>query len=87
MEQDLDALAKRIFQITMEGLTWRTAYEQIEIAYGMKKLRVGATVEDDKVLLLFIVYYYLFIIYYLLFIYFLFIFLFIYLFIYLSIFV
>lgn len=34
----------------MDGLTWRTAYEKIEIAYGMKKLRVGCTVEDDKVL-------------------------------------
>ena len=49
MEQDLDELAKRIFAIQMDGLVWRTVYEKIEIAYGMKKLRVGATVEDDKV--------------------------------------
>ncbi len=38
----------------MDGLVWRTAYEKIEIAYGMKKLRVGATVEDDKVIFTYI---------------------------------
>ena len=47
----MDLLAKRIFDIKLDGLVWRTAYEKVEIAYGMKKLRVGVTVEDDKVIL------------------------------------
>ena len=34
----------------MDGLTWRSEYKQVEIAYGMKKLQMGCTVEDDKVL-------------------------------------
>ncbi len=34
----------------MDGLLWKTNYEKVEIAYGMKKLRLGCTVEDDKVI-------------------------------------
>ena len=49
-EQDLDELAKRIFQLEIDGLVWRTEYEKVPIAFGMNKLRVGCTVEDDKVL-------------------------------------
>jgi len=33
----------------MEGLEWRTQYEKVEVAFGMKKLRIGCTVEDEKV--------------------------------------
>mmetsp|Transcript_87241 Transcript_87241/g.121049 ORF Transcript_87241/g.121049 Transcript_87241/m.121049 type:complete len:218 (+) Transcript_87241:65-718(+) len=49
-EQDLDELAKRIFALEIDGLMWRTEYRLVEIAFGMKKLQVGCTVEDDKVL-------------------------------------
>jgi elongation factor 1-beta len=49
-EQDLDALAKKIIEIQMEGLQWRTEYKKVPVAYGMYKLQIGCTVEDDKVL-------------------------------------
>jgi len=29
---------------------WRTEYKLVDIAFGMKKLQLGCTVEDDKVL-------------------------------------
>ena len=48
-EQDLDALAKKIFEIEMDGLQWRTEYKKVPVAFGMYKLQLGATVEDDKV--------------------------------------
>ena len=37
-------------KIEIDGLVWRTEYRLIEIAYGMKKIQMGCTVEDDKVL-------------------------------------
>jgi elongation factor 1-beta len=49
-EQDLDALAKKILQIEMDGLQWRTEYKKVPVAYGMYKLQMGCTIEDDKVL-------------------------------------
>merc|ERR1712023_335386 len=48
-DQDFDDLAKRILAIEVDGLMWRTQYNIIEIAYGMKKLQMGCTIEDDKV--------------------------------------
>ena len=48
-EQDLDELAKRIFTIEIDGLTWRTEYKKLPIAFGMMKLQIGCTVEDAKV--------------------------------------
>ena len=48
-EQDLDELAKRILGIEIEGLMWRTEYKLVEIAFGMKKIQMGCTIEDDKV--------------------------------------
>eukprot|EP00340_Litonotus_pictus_P007113 CAMPEP_0170523234 /NCGR_PEP_ID=MMETSP0209-20121228/8664_1 /TAXON_ID=665100 ORGANISM="Litonotus pictus, Strain P1" /NCGR_SAMPLE_ID=MMETSP0209 /ASSEMBLY_ACC=CAM_ASM_000301 /LENGTH=234 /DNA_ID=CAMNT_0010811219 /DNA_START=9 /DNA_END=713 /DNA_ORIENTATION=- len=49
LEQDFDALAKKIHTIKMEGLEWKQEYKIDEIAFGMKKLIVGLVVEDDKV--------------------------------------
>jgi len=49
-EQDLDELAQRIFKIEMDGLQWRTEYKKVPVAFGMYKLQVGATIEDDKIL-------------------------------------
>jgi len=48
-EQDLDELAKRIFQLEIDGLQWRTEYKKVPIAFGMNKLQVGCTIEDAKV--------------------------------------
>lgn len=49
-EQDLDVLAKKILEIEMDGLQWRTEYKKVPVAYGMYKLQMGCTIEDDKVL-------------------------------------
>jgi len=48
-ETDLDALAKKILGIEMDGLFWKTEYKKEPIAYGVFKIVIGATVEDDKV--------------------------------------
>lgn len=49
-EQDLDALAAKILQIEHEGLQWKTQYKKVPVAYNIKKLQLGFTIEDDKVL-------------------------------------
>jgi len=48
-ETDLDVLAKKILGIEMDGLFWKTEYKKEPIAYGVFKIVIGATVEDDKV--------------------------------------
>lgn len=48
-ETDLDALAKRIFEIKMDGLYWKTQYKKEPVAFGIFKLLIGVTVEDEKV--------------------------------------
>mmetsp|Transcript_45744 Transcript_45744/g.52725 ORF Transcript_45744/g.52725 Transcript_45744/m.52725 type:complete len:234 (+) Transcript_45744:77-778(+) len=46
-DQDLDALAKKVLAITMEGLTWKSEYKTPEVAFGIKKLQIGCVVIDD----------------------------------------
>lgn len=48
-ETDLDELAKRIIEIEMDGLLWKTQYKKEPVAYGIFKLVIGATIEDAKV--------------------------------------
>ena len=48
-ETDLDALAKKIFDIKMDGLYWKTQYKKEPVAFGIFKLIIGVTVEDEKV--------------------------------------
>jgi elongation factor 1-beta len=48
-ETDLDALAKKILAIDMDGLAWKTEYKKEPIAYGVFKILIGATIEDAKV--------------------------------------
>jgi len=48
-ETDLDALAKLILAIEMDGLFWKTEYKKEPIAYGVFKIVIGCVVEDDKV--------------------------------------
>jgi elongation factor 1-beta len=48
-ETDLDALAQEIFQIKMDGLYWKTQYKKEPVAFGIFKLIIGVTVEDEKV--------------------------------------
>jgi len=50
-DTNLDTLAKKILDIKWEngGLYWKTQYRKEPIAYGIEKLIIGVTVEDDKV--------------------------------------
>ena len=47
---DLDALAKKLIaEITMDGLFWKTEYRKDPVAFGIFKLIIGFSLEDDKV--------------------------------------
>lgn len=47
---DLDKLAKKLFNdITQEGLFWKTEYKKEPVAYGIFKLIVAFSLEDEKV--------------------------------------
>ena len=48
-ETDLDKVAQNIFKIKMEGLYWKTEYKKEPVAFGIFKLIIGVTVEDEKV--------------------------------------
>jgi translation elongation factor EF-1beta len=48
-EQDLKALAERIYKIEMDGLIWNKDLKILPVAFGMNKLQVGCVVEDAKV--------------------------------------
>lgn len=48
-DTDLQALADKILGIEMEGLMWKTEWKKEPVAYGIFKIVIGATVEDDKV--------------------------------------
>lgn len=45
----MDALAKEILKIEMDGLVWKTEYKKEPIAYGVFKLHIGCVIEDEKV--------------------------------------
>ena len=49
-EVDLDDLAKRLLdEIKMDGLLWKTEFKKEPVAFGVWKLVIGCTVEDEKV--------------------------------------
>lgn len=48
-ETDLDKLAQKIFKISKDGLYWKTEYKKEPIAFGIFKLLIGVTVEDEKI--------------------------------------
>ena len=48
-ETDLEALANKILGIEMDGLQWKTQWKKEPVAYGVFKIQIGATVEDEKV--------------------------------------
>jgi len=48
-ETNLDDLAKKIIEIEMDGLFWKTEYKKEPVAYGINKIVIGAVVEDLKV--------------------------------------
>ena len=48
-DTDLTALANKILGTEMDGLFWKTEWKKEPVAYGIFKIQIGATVEDDKV--------------------------------------
>ena len=49
-ETNLDDLAKKIFsEITQDGLFWKTEYKKEPVAFGIFKLIIGFSLEDEKV--------------------------------------
>ena len=49
-EIDLDVLGKRICEeIKQDGLFWKTEFKKEPVAYGVYKIMIGMTIEDDKV--------------------------------------
>ena len=50
-DTDLDAVAKRVLAIRgpAEGVYWKTEYKKVPVAFGIFKLIMGVTVEDEKV--------------------------------------
>lgn len=47
---DLDVLAKRIIgDITQDGLFWKTEFKKEPVAFGIFKLIIGFSLEDEKV--------------------------------------
>lgn len=46
-EQDYDALAKKILAIQRPGLSWKQEYKLEEVAFGVKKIKIGCIVEDE----------------------------------------
>ena len=48
-DTSLEELAEKILAIEMDGLYWKTEWKKEPVAYGIFKIIIGATVEDDKV--------------------------------------
>ena len=48
-ETNLDEMAAKILTLTGDGIYWKTEYKKEPVAFGIFKLVVGVTVEDDKV--------------------------------------
>ena len=47
---DLDTLANKIFSdITQDGLFWKTEFKKEPVAFGIFKLIIGFSLEDEKV--------------------------------------
>jgi translation elongation factor EF-1beta len=47
---DLDVVAKKLFaEITQDGLFWKTEYKKEPVAFGIFKLIIGFSLEDEKV--------------------------------------
>ena len=47
---DLDTLGERIYtEIKQDGLFWKTEFKKEPVAFGVFKIVIGMTIEDDKV--------------------------------------
>lgn len=49
-DTDLNALGKKIInEIKLDGLVWKEEFKLEPVAFGIKKIVIGAVVEDEKV--------------------------------------
>ena len=48
-ETNLDEVAKAVLAIKKDGLYWKTEYKKEPVAFGIYKLLMGVTVEDEKI--------------------------------------
>ena len=48
-ETDIDAMAAEILKLTGDGIYWKSEYKKEPVAYGIFKIIIGVTVEDEKV--------------------------------------
>ena len=48
-ETNLDDVAKRVLAIKKDGVYWKTEFKKVPVAFGIFKLIMGVTVEDEKV--------------------------------------
>ena len=48
-ETDLNVLAKKIFALEVDGLTWGQEVKLLPVAFGINKLQLSCIIEDDKV--------------------------------------
>ena len=46
---DLDQMAAAILKLTGDGIYWKSGYKKEPVAFGIFKLVIGVTVEDEKV--------------------------------------
>ena len=46
---NLDDMAKAILALTGDGIFWKSEYKKEPVAFGIFKLIIGVTVEDEKV--------------------------------------
>ena len=49
-DAELEALAKRVLELKIEGLVWNNEPKYLDVAYGVRKIAMGCVIEDDKVL-------------------------------------
>lgn len=48
-DTNLDKLALQILKIKKDGLIWNKAYKITPLAFGMYKLMISCTIEDNKI--------------------------------------
>jgi elongation factor 1-beta len=49
-DAELEALAKKILELKIEGLVWNNTPKYLDVAYGVRMIQMGCVIEDDKVL-------------------------------------
>lgn len=49
-DAELEALAKKILELKIEGLVWNSTPKYLDVAYGVRMIQMGCVIEDDKVL-------------------------------------